>query len=42
MIAFLSRRGEVGQTITVTIIRDGKEQKVKLTLEARPTADELN
>ena len=42
MIAFLSRRGEVGQTITVTIIRDGKEQKVKLTLEARPAADELN
>jgi S1-C subfamily serine protease len=41
MIAFLSRRGEVGQTVTVTILRDGEEQKVKLTLEARPGLDEI-
>lgn len=40
LISFLSRRGEVGKEVTVTIIRNGKEQKVKLTLEARPKAEE--
>lgn len=42
LISYLSRRGELGQTVTLTIIRDGKEQTVDLTLEARPDTDELN
>jgi len=42
LISFLSRRGEVGQTVTLTIIRDGKSQEVDLTLGPRPGADEIN
>ena len=42
LISFLSRRGEVGQTVTLTIIRDGKEQQVELTLGPRPEAGEVN
>ena len=42
LISFLSRRGTVGEVITLTIIRDGEEQQIELTLEARPeTADEI-
>jgi len=40
MISFLSRRGEVGQTITLTILRSGKQQKIELTLEPRFTEEE--
>ncbi len=42
LISFLSRRGTVGETITVTIIRENKTRTVELTLEARPKAAELN
>ncbi len=42
LISFLSRRGTVGETITVTIIRENKIQTVELTLEARPKTAELN
>lgn len=42
LISFLSRRGTVGETITVTIIRENETQTVELTLEARPQAAELN
>jgi 2-alkenal reductase len=42
LISFLSRRGTVGESVAVTIIRDNKTQTVELTLEARPKADELN
>lgn len=41
LISFLSRRGEVGQTVTLTIIRDGKRQQLDLTLSARPSQEEL-
>jgi 2-alkenal reductase len=41
LISFLSRRGEVDQTITLTIIRDGKEQTVELTLGPRPHSAEV-
>jgi 2-alkenal reductase len=41
LISFLSRRGVVGEEVMVTIIRKGKEQQVKLVLEARPVADEV-
>ncbi len=41
LISFLSRRGEVGQTVTLTIIRDGQEQTLDVTLGARPGRDEF-
>jgi S1-C subfamily serine protease len=41
LISFLSRRGEVDQTITLTIIRDGKEQTVEMTLGPRPASEEV-
>ncbi len=42
LISFLSRRGEVGKTVTLTIIRDGEEQTLELTLGPRPELDEIN
>lgn len=42
LISFLARRGTVGEAVTLTIIRNGKEQKVDVTLEARPEAEEIN
>lgn len=42
LISFLSRRGEVGKTVTLTIIRDGKEQTLELTLGPRPEAGDIN
>jgi 2-alkenal reductase len=41
LISFLSRRGVVGETVTLTIIRDGKQQTLDVTLGARPNGDEL-
>jgi 2-alkenal reductase len=42
LISFLSRRGTVGETIELTIIRNGQEQTLDLTLGPRPKADEIN
>ncbi len=42
LISFLSVRGSVGDTVTLTIIRNGQEQTLELTLGARPKADEIN
>lgn len=42
LIAFLARKGDVGKKIMLTIIRNGKEQKLEMTLEARPAGDEIN
>jgi 2-alkenal reductase len=42
LISFLSRRGEVGKKVTLTIIRDGEEQTLELVLGPRPEVDELN
>jgi serine protease Do len=41
LIAYLARSTEVGQTITLTVLRDGKEQTVELTLAARPKQQEV-
>ncbi len=41
LISFLSRRGVVGETVTLTVLRNGKEQTIELTLEARPAAEEV-
>jgi len=36
MITYLANNTKVGQTITVTVLRDGKEQKFKVELGERP------
>jgi len=41
LISFLSRKGEVGKTITLTILRDGKTKQVDVTLQPRPSQDKL-
>jgi serine protease Do len=41
LIAYLARYTEVGQTITLTVLRDGKEQTVDLALAARPKQQEV-
>ncbi len=38
MVAYLARSTKVGQTITLTILRNGKEQTVRVTLTARPSS----
>jgi serine protease Do len=40
LITYLTRNTEVGQTITLTVLRGGKEETVSLTLEARPKTQE--
>jgi serine protease Do len=39
LIAYLARSTEVGQTINLTVLRDGQEEQVALTLGARPTSN---
>lgn len=36
LVAYLVRQGEINQKVTLTILRQGKEQSVELTLAARP------
>ncbi len=40
IIAYLSSNTSIGETVTLHIIRDGKEMDVDVVLEARPTAAE--
>ncbi len=42
LVTYLARSGKVGQTVKLTILRDGKSQTVSLTLAARPTAAAAN
>ena len=37
LVAYLARYTEVGQKVTLTILRDGKEQEIDLTLGSRAT-----
>lgn len=36
--AYLARSNQVGDTITLTVMRDGKEKELEVTLDARPTS----
>lgn len=36
VVAYLARATQINQTVNLTVMRDGKEQNVKLTLTARP------
>lgn len=38
IVAYLVRSTDVGQTVTLTILRNGQQQDVKVTLAARPAA----
>jgi serine protease Do len=40
LIAYLSSSTKVGQKVTLTILRDGEQQTVDVTLAARPSAEE--
>ena len=40
LIAYLARSTQVGQKVSLTILRDGKEQSLDVTLAARPSAEE--
>jgi len=42
LIAYLSRGTKVDQTVTLTLLRDGKQETVDVTLAARPSADARN
>jgi 2-alkenal reductase len=39
LLTYIVRQTEVGETVTLTVLRDGEPQEVELTLEARPTND---
>ncbi|HSD83665.1 MAG TPA: trypsin-like peptidase domain-containing protein [Anaerolineae bacterium] len=39
LVAYLFSSTDVGQTVTLTILRDGQQQDVKVTLAARPTTE---
>ncbi len=38
LVGYLARQSEVGQRVTLTVLRDGKQQRVEVTLEERPEA----
>ena len=38
LVTFLARSGSVGQTVTLTILRDGKQTQVQVTLGVRPSS----
>jgi 2-alkenal reductase len=40
LVAYLARYTEVGEKVTLTLIRDGKQQTRELTLGARPTQEQ--
>lgn len=41
VLSYLSRRGEVGQQVELTIIREGRTQTITVTLGERPSTAEL-
>ena len=40
LVTYLARATEVGQQVTLTVLRQGKEESVQVTLVARPTAQD--
>ncbi|HLF28020.1 MAG TPA: PDZ domain-containing protein [Anaerolineae bacterium] len=42
LLEYVALRAEVGRTMQLTVLRDRREQKVAVTLEARPRAEEGN
>ena len=42
LLEYIALRSEVDQTLVLTIIRDGRERTIEVTLEARPAPKEVN
>jgi serine protease Do len=42
LISYLARATVVGQKVTLDVIRDGKEQQIPVTLEARPETEKTS
>lgn len=42
LLEYIALRSEVGQTLKLTIVRDGRERTVSVTLEPRPGPEEAN
>ena len=42
LLEYIALRSEVGQTLKLTVIRDGQERTIEITLEARPGPKEAN
>ena len=42
LLEYIALRSEVGQTLELTIMRDGRERTIEVTLEARPAPKEAN
>jgi 2-alkenal reductase len=42
LLEYIALRSEVDQTLNLTIIRDGREQTIEVSLEARPSPEEVN
>ncbi len=42
LLEYIALRSEIGQTLKLTITRDGREQSIEVTLEARPNPEEVN
>jgi 2-alkenal reductase len=40
LISYLASSTEVGQTVTLTVLRDGEQMDLRVTLEARPSTQE--
>jgi S1-C subfamily serine protease len=38
LVTFLARSGSVGQTVTLTVLRGGKQMQIQVTLGVRPTS----
>ncbi|MDM8520981.1 trypsin-like peptidase domain-containing protein [Anaerolineales bacterium HSG6] len=42
IVSYLSRRGVVDENITITYIREGEERMVEVTIQARPSDEDLD
>ena len=42
LLEYIALRSEVGQALKLTIVRDGQERTIEVTLEARPDSEEVN
>lgn len=42
LLEYIALRSEVGQTLKLTIVRDGRERTIEVRLEARPAPQEVN
>jgi S1-C subfamily serine protease len=42
VVGYLARATNVNQTVTLTILRDGQQQSLKVTLAARPNTSAMS